>query len=117
MNKEKPTIFQTLMLILLIVLAVGWIFQQNEITKIMKQLDNAPKRYCHIEENTQKLIVTTSTNDGRSYPIHKYNKNNKINCEEGVKFEDFFDYSAVYNPTPEPKTCLITIEKEVCEIK
>ena len=74
-----------------------------------------PKRVCHTEEHTEKIVIGGIENKNICYPL-----NTEIICEEGLIITSYsgFKEKCIWNKTYNfGKICLITTKQKVCEIR
>jgi hypothetical protein len=128
MAKEQTSVWLKLLTVLLIIymilMVLSWFERQNQnkrLDLIEIQLKSIPKRVCHIEEHTEQVNITSfcliSGNQTIWWLKNPYylSDSQTFKCVDGVKHYEYFNILVNYDC--EPKLCLITTQKEVCEIK
>lgn len=126
-KENKSYIILGIVILLLVLMFVVLMLSilSDRIGTLERKVDTLPKRVCHIEET--RVCRTEEVKEAVTLII-KYDKrgnymwssgcesySGNISCEDGVDI-----YSAikeVCNWGKEPKVCIITHSKEVCEIE
>lgn len=87
---------------------------ESQVDKLEIQIDEGPKKVCHIETDVRKAEINTDYCKG-----YLYDEMGSIICENGIELSPsgFSEISNVCNKGNKTKICLIETKTEICIIE